>query len=268
MWKCVLVLALMASFSVSAANDCAVGEENCWECGDNCTARFDPQTKTFQVSGTGQMAGLATDGQAANVPWSHIAPLVKEITFEGSLQSISMYAFYRMPAENVTIPDTVTTIGFGAFYENHALQNITIPDSVTKIGSHSFYNTNIKNIVIPDSVKFIENSALLGCPKLQTLTIGENTQLNEIFGSTIPQNLKIYCTGDTTKCDANLEAAGYPELKSIGATTKQANGVTYVFDNKGKLVTTSGRRTEKRIYTIDEANIVAGKVNSVKIRYR
>ena len=268
MWKCVLVLALMASFSVSAANDCAVGEENCWECGQDCTARFNPSTKTFQVSGTGQMAGLATDGQAANVPWSHIAPLVKEITFEGSLQSISTYAFYHMPAENVTIPDTVTTIVYGAFYENHALQNITIPDSVTKIGPYSFYNTNIKNIVIPDSVTSIGGGAFSYCLQLQSITIGENTQLDKIFDNTIPQNLKIYCTGDTAKCDANLETAGYPELKSIGATTKQANGVTYVFDNKGKLVTTSGRRTEKRIYTIDEANAVAGKVNSVKIRYR
>ncbi len=188
--------------------------------------------------------------------------------FEGSLKSISTYAFYRMPAENVTIPDTVTTIGYGAFYENHALQNITIPDSVTKIRPYSFYNTNIKNIVIPDSVEFIGDYALRGCPKLQTLTIGENTRLDKIFGSTIPQNLKIYCTGDTAKCDANLEASGYGELKSTKATTKKINGVTYVFDNKGKLVTTSGRRTEKRIYTIDEANAVAGKVNSVKIRYR
>ena len=57
-------------------------------------------------------------------------------------------------------------------------------------------------------------------------------------------------------------------LKSSKATTKQINGVTYIYDKSGKLVTSSGHRSEKRIYTIEEANAVAGARNRVSIKYR
>ena len=58
------------------------------------------------------------------------------------------------------------------------------------------------------------------------------------------------------------------ELKSSKATTKKINGVTYVYDKNGKLVTSSGHRTEKRIYTLEEANAVAGVKNRISIKYR
>ena len=40
------------------------------------------------------------------------------------------------------------------------------------------------------------------------------------------------------------------------------------YDKNGKLVISSGHRREKRIYTIDEANAVAGEKNRVSITYR
>jgi len=134
---------------------------------------------------------------------------------------------------------------------------------------------NLTNLVIPDSVTSIAGGALGYCLNLKTLTIGENTNFGAILTGdstdtefTDIANLKIYCTGDTSKCDANLAAAGYSDLKSERATTKKINGVTYVYDSKGKLVTTSGHRTEKRIYTIEEANQVAGPINRISIKYR
>lgn len=36
---------------------------------------------------------------------------------------------------SVTIPNSVTKISFGAFYDCYNLTSITIPDSVTKIGA-------------------------------------------------------------------------------------------------------------------------------------
>ncbi len=38
-----------------------------------------------------------------------------------------------------TIPDSVTTIGWGAFYQCSSLTSVTIPDSVTEIGDYAFY---------------------------------------------------------------------------------------------------------------------------------
>ena len=42
--------------------------------------------------------------------------------------------------KNVTIPNTVTKIGEGAFFGCTELENLTIPASVTEIGSNAFYN--------------------------------------------------------------------------------------------------------------------------------
>ena len=263
----IYLIVLLLPCAIFARTPCYNGEENCWECGQDCTARFNPSTKTFQVSGTGQMAGLATDGQAANVPWYSVRNSVKNITFEGSITSLSTYAFYGMSVENVTIPDSVTDIGVGAFYECYSLKNVTIPDSVKTIDIYAFAKTNLDSIVIPDSVISIPSSNFFSNPNLTSIIIDDATRIiynvNSAYG--INENLKIYCTGDLAKCKQNA-----PEFEDriIKASTKQINGVTYVYDTNGKLCAKSGIRKNKRIYTIDEANAVAGTTNHLKIRYR
>lgn len=53
-----------------------------------------------------------------------------------------------------TIPDTVNTIGRGAFNNSINLENIYIPNSVTKIEGWAFENcSKLKSIVIPNNVK-------------------------------------------------------------------------------------------------------------------
>ena len=198
---------------------------------------------------------------------------VNPIEIPNSITTISGFAFYGVLTSEVIIPDSVTKIKTAAFNWSE-LQKINIPDSVTSI-ENAFRGTGLKDIVIPDSVTSISGGAFNYCTNLQSITIGENTQLGKIFTGpdsdtefTDIANLKIYCTGDTEKCDANLAAAGYGELRTSKATTKQINGVTYVYDKNGKLVTTSGHRSEKRIYTIEEANEVSGPINRVSITYR
>ena len=58
----------------------------------------------------------------------------------------------------VTIPDSVTSIGGFAFYGCSNLTSVTIPDSVTSIGNSAFeYCESLTTITIPDSVTGIEN---------------------------------------------------------------------------------------------------------------
>ena len=40
---------------------------------------------------------------------------------------------------SITIPNTVTSIGEGAFYKCINLTSVTIPNSVTSIGREAFY---------------------------------------------------------------------------------------------------------------------------------
>ncbi len=63
---------------------------------------------------------------------------------------------------NITIPDSVTSIGHGAFKECDNLTSITIPDSVTSIG-HSVFKEcdNLTSITIPNSVTSIGKEGVL-----------------------------------------------------------------------------------------------------------
>jgi hypothetical protein len=93
-----------------------------------------------------------------------------------SVTTIGPGAFVDCTAlTNVTIPNSVTTIGQAAFSGCTNLANITIPNSVTAIGSGAFLGcTSLTNVTVPNSVTSIGESALAGCINLASVTIGNS----------------------------------------------------------------------------------------------
>ena len=70
------------------------------------------------------------------------------------------------------IPDSVTSIGNGAFSGCSSLSSIVIPESVTSIGDRAFSDCiSLSKIVIPSSVTSIGNSAFSGCRSLSNIVI-------------------------------------------------------------------------------------------------
>ena len=79
---------------------------------------------------------------------------------------------YRAKETNYTIPNSVTTIGEGAFCGCESLTNINIPNSVTTIGKGAFSHCDsLTSINIPNSVTTIGISAFWGCDSLTNINI-------------------------------------------------------------------------------------------------
>ena len=82
--------------------------------------------------------------------------------------SIGKHAFSGFSLTEITIPDSVASIGEYAFYGCTSLTEITIPDSVTSIGDCSFWGcTSLTEITLPDSVTYIGYKAFLDTPWLK-----------------------------------------------------------------------------------------------------
>ena len=75
------------------------------------------------------------------------------------------------------IPESVTSIGKGAFYRCDALTSIHIPESVTAIGKMAFYCCEaLTSIHIPESVTSIGDKAFGGCTALTAITVDKNNR--------------------------------------------------------------------------------------------
>lgn len=74
---------------------------------------------------------------------------------------------YQGADTEVTIPDTVTAIGYGAFQNNTAITSVVIPDTVTAIDDYAFRGcTALTTVNLPASVSTIGNYAFYSCSKL------------------------------------------------------------------------------------------------------
>jgi hypothetical protein len=101
---------------------------------------------------------------------------------DGSLNISS----YTGSGGTVNIPSTlfglpVTSIGSGAF-QNSSATNVTIPDSVVSLGQYAFYNnTSLTSVTIGNGVVSIPYSTFNSDPALRRVTVGNRVTSIEYF---------------------------------------------------------------------------------------
>ena len=89
------------------------------------------------------------------LPFFSCNKLITSFTIGDSVQHIPSYLCYGlMEVDSITIPNSVTSIGEGAFQYCYSIKSITIPNSVTTIARNVF-----QNCVFAES-NFINNSSL------------------------------------------------------------------------------------------------------------
>ena len=132
-------------FSVSAAAYSG-------SCGDNVTWKYDAETATLTISGTGAIkdysVSFGSNGQnfITTAPWQSYDRTMKTVVINSGVTAIGSFSFSWCALTSIAIPDSVSSIGKRAFSGCGKLTSITIPDSVTSIGEYAFYECGIKTV--------------------------------------------------------------------------------------------------------------------------
>ena len=97
---------------------------------------FDETTGTLTLDGSGAMKEYTS---AAEAPWYSYRDSIEHLVVKSGVTSLSSYAFVGCQnLADITLPDTLQTIGTMTFYGCDSLNNVTIPASVCTIGSYAF----------------------------------------------------------------------------------------------------------------------------------
>ena len=104
------------------------------------------------------------------------ASSIKELTIGNSVKSIGNKAFNNCSnLTSVTIPDSVTMIGNEAFARCNLLASVTIGDSVKTIGDSAFeFCKKLESVTVPASVTSIGNEAFKYCEVLTSFNVDPN----------------------------------------------------------------------------------------------
>jgi hypothetical protein len=186
-----------------------------FQCGDQL-GTFYVKIKSIEETVLGNSSGYVYFGNSSK------AEIISYIGSGGSLTipetlngktvvSIRDGAFQNKNLTSVTIPNSITSIGYDVF-RNNKLTSVTIPNSVTSIGGGAFANNQLTSVIIPNSVTSIGNLAFLE---------------NQLTSITIPNG--VTSIGNDAFRDNQLTSVTIPNgVTSIGNGAFNINKLTSV----------------------------------------
>lgn len=108
---------------------------------------------------------------------------LKEVRLPNSLKRIPMDAFLFCSAlTSVTLPSQLISIGDNAFAST-AIQSIQFPDTLKTLGYGAFAGTNLTQITLPQGLTEIRDYALIYCALTELTIPGSVTKLGSGFAS-------------------------------------------------------------------------------------
>ena len=147
---------------------------------------------------------------------------LKTLSMEG-VTSIGFDAFQNTPLTSVTIPGTLATISYGAFYNCDSLKTVSLSSGVITVDQYAFYDCDaLETVTLPSTVTSICNYAFYQCNALTTINFPGSLQA---IG-----NYAFYQCTKLTKVQlpASVKSVGNAAFKGSGLKTLSMEGVTSI----------------------------------------
>ncbi len=203
------------------------------ECGDNLTWELS-NTGVLTISGTGAMWDYSTTDSSKFAPWMEYESSITSIVLDDDITHIGDCAFvnrygkinYNIKGE-LNLPTSLKSIGGMAFCYLYGLSGgLVLPKGLETIGENAFYYTRFSGeLVIPDTVRIIENNAFAKCTKLTGVKFsdGLKTIAEQAFGECtfeggliIPDSVEFIGDGAFYSCSGISSIKFGSELKTLG----------------------------------------------------
>ena len=149
--------------------------------------KWDPEPNKEKVSTSSGASGSVVDSNASGgtIDISGVYYIVHIKQNRAIVKKVEKDA---LRGKDIVIPDYVTfkgtkypvTLVAASAFENAQINSVKLPSKLKEIGLKAFKATNIKELVIPASVKKVEGSAFAYCPNLTKVTFAaSNMELIE-----------------------------------------------------------------------------------------
>ncbi|MDE5860730.1 MAG: leucine-rich repeat protein [Ruminococcus sp.] len=138
------------------------------------------------------------------------------------VMTIGKSAFNQKKLTSVTIPDSVTSIGYQAFYNCKYLTALSMPDSIIELGGECFNNcTSLQSVKFSNSLTEIKG--FYGCTNLEEITIPASVKTVGGFGNctslasvTIPSTVNTIGQGAFSNCRSLKSVTIEEGVQTIG----------------------------------------------------
>ena len=152
---------------------------------------------------------------------------INNLIFENGVTNIESHAFNRnSQIKNIVLPKSLESIGSYAFNDCKSLQNIEI-NGCTIIGQSAFSGcTELKEIILPNCTKVIENNAFSRCSSLKSVTLSNGvTSIGDLAFANCTSLVSITIPNSVT----SIGYHAFLDCTSLKSITIPAS-VTYIGD--------------------------------------
>ncbi|MBR6107707.1 MAG: leucine-rich repeat protein [Oscillospiraceae bacterium] len=207
----------------------------------NYAINDDNESSTF-LSYTGESEHLIIPETLGGLPVTNIADhlwgkeIYIDVTIPDTVTTIGESAFGSFKLiTSITVPDSVTVMKMNVFSGCLALKSVTLSKNITKIPNGTFSRCeSLSGIIIPDGVTEIGQSAFADCSSLTGITIPEgvtkigtfafyNSGLTNII---IPESVQEIGAAAFKHCNENLTIYGYSG--SYAESYANSKGIPFV----------------------------------------